>query len=442
MNSAIETSSPRISERRVVQGGLVVGASILAGQALGYIRHATAAYLLGTGPAADAIAVALSPVDLWWAVASTAIVFGYGPLLAGQSEPRPSFRDLARPVTALALLAALLLLFFAAPVVGALAPGLPAGTAALAARLLRVSALAVPAVSLSTLLTALLYAERRFAFAAFHQGTVNIVTIAAAILLFPRLGVASFAAGYVAGAWLQLAAAFSTALPILRARRGSAVRATRGDLLRPLAVLSYSMLIGLNPVATRALASTFGSGSTAAFDYCLKLVGVPLALLVNPLSSSLLSELARFGGRRDRNIAIGAVGRAAATTALLSAAVVAVVMAAAPAVVAILFERGQFTAASTVTVTALLEGFYPVLAAWSVLDVISRSMLSLGKWRSPILCAALALAVNAAFSASGVVRSVRWIGLPAVVGLGCGAVLAAALRWRSRDPLGDGAAAA
>jgi putative peptidoglycan lipid II flippase len=201
-------------------------------------------------------------------------------------------------------------------------------------------------------------------------------------------------------------------------------------ILGPGPVLSYSLLIGLSPVVTRALASTFGSGSTVAFEYCLKLTGVPLALLVNSLSSSLLSELAPFRLRTNRHLAVGVIGRAAILTALAALAVVLLMIALAPLVVSVLFERGRFSAASTRTVTDILTGFCPVLIAWTALDVISRSMFSLGEWRIPSLCAGLALLINAAGSLSGVISSARWIGLPAVAGFGTAAAVAAVCLWR------------
>lgn len=426
MRSVIQSQPARISEWKVVKGGFIVAVCILGGQALGFIRQATIAYLLGTGPQADAIAVAFAPVDLWWAVFATTVIFGYGPLMAA-GQGSPSFTGLVRPVMRVAVLATAAFLLFPGAIVRVLAPGLPAVTAAVAEDLLRVTALAIPAISLSTLFTALLYSERRFAFAAFHQGMVNLSTIAAALLLHSRLGPAGFAIGYAAGAWLQLAAAYAVSRPVLRLRPHGSVET---QLRAPASVLFYSLLIGMNPVVTRAVASTFGPGATAAFDYCLKLVGVPLALLVNPLSSSLLSEIAPFRLRRDRRIALWAIARGAVVTGLASAALVAVMLAWAPWIVALLFERGQFSAGSTLTVSSMMYGFYPVLITWTVLDVISRSLFSLGRPRVPIVAALLTLALNSVLSVAGGIASLKSVGVPAVIGFSAGAVVAVAYLWR------------
>ena len=46
-----------------MQGGLVVGATILLGNITGFFRVAVTAYLLGTHARADALAVAIGPLD-------------------------------------------------------------------------------------------------------------------------------------------------------------------------------------------------------------------------------------------------------------------------------------------------------------------------------------------------------------------------------------------
>jgi putative peptidoglycan lipid II flippase len=422
MSMVVETPV-RISERKVLRGGLVVGAGLLAGQALGFVRQAVIAYLLGTGPQADAIAVAFAPIDLWWAVLSTTLIFGLGPMLAAREHA--SFQDLLQVVMRVALGSTAIFLVFAPWIVAVLAPGLPDETAALAARLLRVTALAIPAVAWSALLTALLYSERRFGFPAFHQGTVNLCTILAALVLDAHDHSATgFALGYAAGAWIQLAGARWIAWGVVRSRAAVPEAVHWSKLVGgPAPVLCYAGLIGLNPVVTRAVASIYGPGATAAFDYCLKLVGVPLALLVVPLSASLLTEMAAFRVRDDRRPAWGAIGRATMLTALAAAITVLVMMALGPWVVALLFERGRFSAASTSTVVAILTGFYPVLIAWSVVDVIARSLFALGRWKAPLAAAGLALVLNLAVSTLAPRPSIHWIGVGAVVGFVAAACL-------------------
>jgi putative peptidoglycan lipid II flippase len=104
-----------------------------------------------------------------------------------------------------------------------------------------------------------------------------------------------------------------------------------------------------------------------------------------------------------------------------------------PWVVGLLFQRGQFGAASTATVSAVLFGFFPALVGWSVLDVIARSFFSLGRLWTPIAAAGLALGVNVMVSAVMPEGSVRWTGLGAVLGFLSAALLMVAVLIRNRQ---------
>ena len=46
-----------------MEGGLTIGAGIVTGNILGFVRVALTAYLLGTHSRADSLAVAIGPID-------------------------------------------------------------------------------------------------------------------------------------------------------------------------------------------------------------------------------------------------------------------------------------------------------------------------------------------------------------------------------------------
>ena len=433
MGATAAASPPHISEWKVVKGGLVVAAGLMIGQALGFVRHAFIAYLLGTGGRADALSVAFVPVDLLWAVLSTSVVFGFGPLLAANKREQvgPCFVELARLLFRPILVFSAALILLAGPAVKILAPGLTSEAAETATLLLRITSLAIPALAGSALFTALLYSERRFTVPALHQSVVNIATIAAAILLASRFGPFAFAAGFVAGAWFQFGAVWWNARDVLRREARSADRLGWWFVLRePLPVLIYSVLVGLNAVATRAFASTFGVGATAGFDYSLRLLGVPLALLVVPLSSSMLSEIARFRSLHEPGAALRAIRKAALITGSLAAALTLAVVAFAPWMVELLFERGSFSSQSTATVSAILRGFFPSLVAWSLMDILSRSLFSLGRTHVPILAAGAGLLVNATVCAEAPIANIGGVGFGSIAGFAVGAVIVAVHLWR------------
>jgi putative peptidoglycan lipid II flippase len=86
-----------------------------------------------------------------------------------------------------------------------LGSGFEAKTLALAAALLRITLPAVMFLSLSGLLTGLLYALKRFTLPAFTSAVFNASVVAAAVLFSQRFGVASMALGILAGGIVQIA---------------------------------------------------------------------------------------------------------------------------------------------------------------------------------------------------------------------------------------------
>lgn len=440
MPTDAEPAVSEISQRRVLKGGFVVAVGLIAAQLAGFLRQATLGYLLGTGSEADAFSAAMAPLELWWSVLALAVIFGFVPKLS-ESGPMGgySFWDVFRPVSRLAAGSTAAFLVFANPVVLLFAPGLSAEAAALSAGLLRVLAPAAAAVGCSFVFSALLFSRRRFLLPSIHGAIVNMATIAGALALHARIGVYGFAVGYVLGSWVHLGIAYVVAKPHLLAHGPTQSGRSRPIdlwtlLLGPGPILGQAFAMELNTAVSRAYASTFGLGMTAAFDYGFKLFRVPLALLVIPLSQSLLPEISSLEESPTRRRNAGqAMQRAAAVTLGASALMMVLIMLLRGDLVSILFERGEFGQDSTAAVATVLLGYMPVILGRGMVDLLSRTLFSLGEYRTPLLAAGVALALNAAVSA--VLPSVepRLIGLGAILGFTVGGWLIAKHVWRMRS---------
>ena len=430
MPTEVEPTVHPISERRVLKGGLIVAGGLAAAQLAGFARQATVGYLMGTGDAADALSAAMAPMELWWSVLALAVIFGFTPRLSpsGAMGGR-SFQEILRPVARLAVGSSLVFLIFANPIVLLFAPGLDGETAQLSAGLLRVIGLAPAAVGCSFAYSAFMYSRRRFVIPSLHNAAVNAATITGALLLHERIGVYGFAVGYSVGSWAQLvwAALYARRMPESRepAPRGAGEGIELWALLAgPAPILGQALAMELTTAVSRAYASTFGPGMTAAFDYGFKLFRVPLALLVVPLSQSLLPEIAALqSSPGERKAAVHAMQRAAVLTAGVCAVMMVALMIWRQPLVEILFQRGQFSAESTAAVAAVLLGYMPVIIGRGVVDLLSRTLFGLGVYRAPLVAAALALAINAAVCALLPSVEPALIGLGATLGFLVGAVV-------------------
>jgi putative peptidoglycan lipid II flippase len=186
-------------------------------------------------------------------------------------------------------------------------------------------------------------------------------------------------------------------------------------LAKPGAFIVYALLISVNLIVTRAHATETGSGMAAAFDYCMRCVNVAIAYLVSPVSNSLLPEIARLGALRRSREAVRIVEK---TTMLVAAAAVSscvLAMVLRKPIITLLFQRGNFTAQSTVIVSAVFLGFAPSIVGWSLLEITSRSLFALHRPWLPLGAAAIPVVFNLIVTA--VLRAYGWT-QPPFIGIG------------------------
>jgi len=416
----------------LVRGGLTLVAGVLTGNVLGFGRVAVTAYLLGTHSRADSLAVAMGPVDTVNSVLINSVVFAFVPMLAALNgaeraallaKLNRSFLWISSAISAGVALSAPWLM-------RALAPGLDGNSFNTAVTVLRILSVSTLAAGTGAVQCALLYTDRRFAPTAFYQAALNVFTIIGALALWKWLGVYAFAVGYTAGAGAQLAVVWYAARGSLPPAEGARCEIRWRDILaRPVFFVVYAAGLGLNITFTRAYATHAGPGMAAALDYCMRGVGVPLAILVNPVSNSLLPEIARLRSLFRLREAYRLIDKTIGLAALLAVGGCVFALAFRRPAIAILFQRGSFTADSTMLVSAAFLGLGPCLVGWSLIEISSRSLFALDRRWPPVLAALIPVMVNVAVTLW--MRSSRpeLLGVGASIGLLIGfAVLFFAMR--------------
>jgi putative peptidoglycan lipid II flippase len=403
---------------------------VITGNIIGYARVALTAYLLGTHSRADSLAVAMGPVDSLNLILINSMVFSFVPMLAAESPiARNAIFLLLRRAFCWLFLALSVLLIAVAPwLMRILAPGLDADAFRTSVVLARILALSTTAAGVAALYWALLYTERRFGPTAFYQATLNLSTMVTAIALWRAIGVYAFAVGYALGAFVQLALVHIATRPTFRSAESVAAVDTTGLerrrlLAKPAFFMAYAAGLNLNVIFTRAYATHAGAGMAAALEYCLRGVGVPLAILVSPMGNSLLPEIARMRSLLRFREAFRVIDRTVLFTALIAVAISAVALFLRYPAISLLFERGSFTAASTRLVAAVFLGFGPTLIGWSVIEITARSLFALDRPWPPVIASLAPVLVNAAFTLRLHSVEPQWIGAGASLGALVGAVL-------------------
>src|SRR5262249_9149396 len=148
--------------------------------------------------------------------------------------------------------------------------------------------------------------------------------------------------------WSQFALVYFATRRSLRNSAAAACEVNWRDLLaKPAFFLVYASGLALNITFTRAYATHAGPGMAAALEYCMRGVGVPLAILVNPMAISLLPEFARLRSLMRIREAFPLIDRPVALAAALAVAGCAFALIFRDPAITLVYQRGSFTEDST-----------------------------------------------------------------------------------------------
>jgi putative peptidoglycan lipid II flippase len=418
LTAAFSSTITRLRRSALVRGGLVIGAGILIGNISGFVRVAITAYLLGTHARADALAVSTGLADTLNTIVINTSLVAFVPMLM----LRPSHDRLAVFARAGRLFAYILagvsalVALFAPELVSLLGPGLAAEQKHTAVILLEILAPGILFSGASGIFAALLYTERRFVAPATYQLCLNGSTIVFALACWRIIGEYGFAVGYTAGAAIQLGITWFASRDLRAARPERITLPSREILSKPGLYILYAGLMSANIVLARAFATHAGSGVAAAMDYSMRCVNVVIAYLVYPVANSLMPEIARLRAANETAHAYRLMSRSVGLMAVAAVISCGVGLLLRTPVIALLFERGSFTAESTVLVANVFAGLAPCLIGWTLMDLISRCCFALDRPRLPLIAAFLPVTVNGIF-----LSVLRWrgqLGNPVLLGLG------------------------
>jgi putative peptidoglycan lipid II flippase len=386
----------------------IIALGNVTSRVLGFARDSVRAGLFGAGPHADALALAITiPNQIYDLVTGGLVNSALVPVFSEYTAPerRSELWRLAGILLTLALVAVsgfvLLLVVFTPQVLlvfDALGNGNNPVAIAEAAPLLRITLPAVIFLSLSGILSGLLFALKRFTFPAFTAAIFNLSMVLVSLLLAPRLGVRAMALGLLLGAALQVA----LQLPGLRDGL-SQLRLTfhwRHSGLRRIFQLYVPIILVL--VVTQAsiylglgLANGF-VGGLSWMGYATTLYQFPLGLVAVAVSSAILPTLSRQAAANAPEFKQTLVQGLNLVIVLIVPATVGLFVLARP-VAALAFEHGtKFTAFDTQMTALVLRVFLLGLSFAAVDQMLIFAFYARQDTRTPALVGVLSVGVYVA----------------------------------------------
>lgn len=390
--AGVEPPPPRA--RRGLGSTMTIAATTVLRGVVSFAFQVLLAGRFGAGTEADAWFVVVGLVFFLSDALVGVLTFAALPLIvharadAGPASAREAACSLVNLCGVLVAATAALMYAGARPVVGVLAPGFEPAAAALTADLLRLGVLSYALYTLALLLGIILQAHERFGSTALVPLFPYLFSGAALLALPQRLGVHGLLLGFTVGTALALVVQLVLAVRVLggwsfgvQPRHPALQRA--GVVVGPVALAFVAST--LYPVVQRVWASGMVEGSVSALGYAHQINAIPSAVLVVPLATVLLPRfsLSLRGGSYDP--VLRPLADALVVVALVSVLGTALMVSLAEPAVAVLLQRGSFSAEDvrlTARVLALLAmGLVPLAAT----NLLGRTFYAAGDPWSPCI---------------------------------------------------------
>ena len=389
-----------------------IGGWTMLSRITGLAREMLVARYLGAGWVADAFFVAFRFPNLFRSLfAEGAFNAAFVPLFAGELERNGHEAARLFAERCLAVLTWTLIAFVAAMEIAmpwameVLAPGfgdMP-GKMELAIALSRITFPYLLFISMVSLQSGVLNALGRFAAAAGTPVLLNLVSMAVLVALAPYTPTPGHAMAW--GVFASGIAQFLWLVASVR-RAGMALGATRPRLPPEVRLMLRRVVPGavgagvyqLNLAINTVIASLVANGAVSYLNYAERINQLPLGVVGVAIGTALLPLLSRQIKAGDTAAAMAAQNRAIEMGLLLTLPAAAALMVIAHPVVAVLFQRGHFSAADSAAVAACLRMLAAGLPAYVLIKALTPPFFAREDTATPVRIAAVAMVVNVALN--------------------------------------------
>ncbi len=396
----------------MLKGAFTVGVWTMASRILGFARDMLIAFILGTGPVADAFFVALRLPNLFRRL------FGEGAFNAAfvpsisqilHTEGEAAAAGFAEEATAVMVfwLGSITAIgeIFMPWLLYVLAPGFSGnqGKFALAVALTRIMFPYLFFVCLTALFSGVLNAMNRFAAAAAAPLLFNVFSIAFMLGLTPYVQNPGYAL-----AWGVTVSGVAQMLLLIWAMRraGMRLRLPRPRLTARMKTLFKRMAPGLvgagvtqlNVSIDIIIGTLLPAGSVSILYYADRVNQLPLGVIGTAAGTALLPVLARQIALKDDAAALATLNRALESVLMLTLPAAIGLSVAALPVVDLLFARGAFTLHTALLTSHSLAAFAIGLPLFALVKVLTPGFYGRGDTVTPLKIGVAAVLLNLAMN--------------------------------------------
>jgi putative peptidoglycan lipid II flippase len=391
------------------------GAATLLSRILGFVRESAYAAFMGTGPVADAFFLAFQIPNLFRRL------LGEGAL---SSAFIPVFKEterkegvaaawrvglactwavfLACTAICLVLLGAVSLLLWYSNSKSSVHFHIDINTE-LMFQLMRWMLPYLPLVCVAAGFIGMLNARNHFFLPALGATMLNVAMLASVWWLAPHFGaelhdkVFALAVGVVVAGVAQ--AAFQVPSLLSEGFQFRWLNPLNEPAVREVARRMGPSVIGVaafqvNTVLCQAFAYTHGREIISSFNYAVRLMELPQGVVGISLATVMLTELSALAADKRFPEFRSTLTEGLRQLLFLTLLPLVLLLTLSEPIVRLLFERGEFKAASTAQVTLMMLCLSPSLMAFSLNNVLARAFYALGDTKTPMRISLAAIAAN------------------------------------------------
>jgi putative peptidoglycan lipid II flippase len=388
-----------------------MGAATLVSRILGMVREVVYARFMGDGWVASAFVFAFMIPNLFRRLLGEgALTAAFIPIFKSKERnegEKEMWRAANAVISGLVASASILIALAIGGLSLFLATGWVQGETRLMLSLLRIMFPYMLLVCLAAVYMGMLNSRKHFFIPAMGSIMLNLVMIASVLFLAPWFGQELPTQIYALACGVLVAGAAQAAfqLPTLwkEGYRSAWVTPWNDPTVKEVCRKMLPGMMGvaafqLNVVATQSLAFAVDSQIVASFSYAVRLMELPQGVFGISLATYLLPTLSGLAAekRYDDFRATLRQGLGYLCFVNLLASVLLVVLAA--PMIRLLFERGQFDAASTSRAAVALACLAPGLVAFSVVNILARAFYALGDTKIPMQISVVCLVLNLVFA--------------------------------------------
>lgn len=401
-----------MSERLAKSAGLNSLAT-LSSRLLGLVRDSVLAYLFGTGMAADAFYIASRLPNLVRDLfAEGAMSAAFVPTFTRylKTDGRAAAWRLGNLVLNGLILATGLIvivgIIFAEPLLLLMpddfADADGGAKLELTVQLARLTMPFLTLVAIAVALAGMLNSLRRFFIPALSPALYNVAVIISAVAFVPvaqRLGwhpIFGVAVGSLLGGVLQIA----TQVPSLYREgfRYQPILSFSDPGMRTILTLMGPATLGVAAGQINVLVNTVlaagDQGAVSSLQYAFRLMYLPIGLFGVAIATVSLPEVARQATSASFDELRRTVSSSLRMMLMLCVPAAAGLIALAGPIVELIYERGQFDAASTTATATALMFYAPGVIGYSIVKIVAPCFYALQNARTPVIISLTTIAVN------------------------------------------------